>query len=253
MIEVNRNQLLASCVAVFLGLFTVGCGGGNSGTPTTQDNTDNQSSSTPEVTSSLSVTAEFEGEVPEPESVDASANSECGKDTIKKQSVKVTDGKLQDVVVTIEDGPSGYEKEARSLTIDQENCKYKPHVATAKVGQSVTVTNSDGGLHNVRGTRDGSQLFNLSTFKGDKKDVSFDESGPVKLECNVHPWMSAFVYVTESGNASITGEDGTATLSQLPPGDYTITTWHEEYGSSTHDITVSEEEEASLTVTFPSS
>lgn len=245
-----RSSAVAFAIVAIAAVLT-GCGGGGGA----DQATNTQETTTPEVDpatfGSLVVNASYEGEVPEPETHDASANSECNTDEITKQPVKVSDGMLKDVVVTVESGPSGYEADAtEAVSIDQQDCKYDPHVLTLKTGQTLNILDSDQGMHNVRGTRDGSQLFNYTTFQGGEKDHSFDEAGVYKLVCNVHPWMSAWVYVTDHGKASVTSESGQATLSDLPPGDYEITLWHETLGSQTQSVTIGEEEEATLDVTF---
>jgi plastocyanin len=246
-----RQSFLAIALVAVAALVT-GCGGGGGGQQTTTtDDAETASAPDPSTFGSLTVTANFEGEAPEPTTHDASANPECGTDEIVKQPVKVSDGKLKDVVVSVESGPSGFEVDSPEATsIDQENCKYEPHVLAMKTGQTLNIQDSDQGMHNVRGTRDGSQVFNYTTFQDGTKEHSFGEAGVYKLVCNVHPWMSAWVYVTEHGKASVTGESGQATLSDLPPGDYEITLWHETLGSQTQSVTIGEQEEASLDVTF---
>lgn len=237
-------------VAFVLMAFTVvaGCGGGGQETQTADDAA---TQTQPSATGSLVATVNFDGEAPEPETFDASGNSECGVDTIEGKSVVVNDnGTLKNAVVAVQDGPAGLNKELEAPTIDQENCQYKPHVSVMKSGQKVTVTDSDQGLHNVRGTRDGRQLFNAQTFKGQSKQLDIGNGGVVSLECDVHPWMQAYVYVSENGAAGVTNDEGTVSLSDLPTGDYTLEIWHEEYGTQTANVTINEDEESSVEVTF---
>lgn len=244
-----RSSFVALTI-VALASFVVGCGGGG-GQQTTTTEEPSTPAADPATFGSLSVSVSYDGEVPEPEISDASGNDECGQDEIEKQPVKVNDGNLKDVVVVVESGPSGYEVDSTEpATVDQEDCQYKPHVLTMKTGQSLEIHDSDEGMHNVRGTRDGRQLFNYTTFQGGTKDASFDEAGAFKLECDVHPWMSAWIYVTDHGKASVTDDAGSASLADLPPGDYEITLWHESLGTQTESVTIGENEEASLDVTF---
>lgn len=226
----------------------VGCGGGGQETQTTQETTQTQQTT---ATGSLVATVNFDGEAPEPETFDASGNSECSVDTVESDAVQVNDnGTLKNVVVAVKNAPTSLDQSLESPTIDQENCQYKPAVSVAKAGNSITVSDSDQGLHNVRGTLDGRQLFNAQTFKGQSKEITLNEAGPVSLECDVHPWMQAWVYVSENGAAAVTGDDGTASLSDLPTGEYTLEIWHETYGKKSKKVTVNEDSEASVSVTF---
>lgn len=228
----------------------VACGGGGGSQPTT-DNAPAEPAADPATFGSLSVTVNYDGEVPDPRMVDASGNSECGVDTIKKQAIKVNDGKLKDAVVSVKSGPSGYEVSSpEPATVDQENCQYHPHVLTLKTGQTLKIHDSDAGLHNVRATKNGSQVFNETTMKDQTVEKTFDQPGAFSLVCDVHPWMSSYVYVTDQGKASVTNDAGSATLSDLPPGDYEITIWHEKLGTKTQSVTIGEKEDAQLNVTL---
>lgn len=237
-------------------LFTIpfllsACGGSEEKPPPqTEKETENSSEA-----GKVKYVANFDGEQPERPAADASGNSECGVDSVKSQEIVVNDNQtLRDVVVSVAEGPSGLEAPAEEVIIDQENCLYKPHVTTVKTGQTVKITDSDPKMHNVRATTaDGNQLFNLTTFKGDKKEVSFDEPGYVRLECNIHPWMEAWVYVTEHGQAEVTGQDGETSLENLPAGDYTLETWHEEFDGTEHSVDVKKDETSSIEDTFKAS
>lgn len=223
-----------------------GCGGGGE-QQTAQQTTQTQ----PSATGSLVATVNFEGTEPEPETFDSSGNSECDVDTVKSDAVIVNDnGTLKNVVVAVKEAPTSLDKSLESPTIDQENCQYKPAVSVVKVGNAITVHDSDQGLHNIRGTLNGRQLFNAQTFKGQSKEITLDKAGAVSLECDVHPWMQAWVYVSENGAAAVTGNEGTASLSDLPTGEYTLEFWHEKYGKQTKTVTIEKDQEASVEVTF---
>lgn len=241
------RSFVALAVLLAFGFVMVGCGGGGG----EQADTSMETSTESAATGTLTATVNFDGEAPEPEEYDASGNDECGVDTVEGQKVVVNDNDtLKNVVVAVKSGPDGLDKSPADVQFTQKNCKYDPHVAVAKAGQSVTVGDEDPQLHNVRGTQDGNQLFNLQTFEGQSKEFSVDNTGVVSLECDVHPWMQAYLYVTDNGAAGVTGENGEVTLEELPEGDYTLEIWHEEYGTQTEDVSISGDEESSVSVTF---
>lgn len=242
------RTLTALAVLLTFGLVVAGCGGGADQQETSTTETTTESSAT----GSLVATVNFEGEAPDPETYDASGNSECGVDEVKGQKVVVNDnGTLKNAVVAVKSGPSGLDKSAGDLKINQKDCQYNPHISTAKVGQEIEVGDKDQGLHNVRGTnQDGKQLFNLQTFQGQSKTFTIDNTGVVSLECDVHPWMQSWIYVTEHGAAGVTDDSGEVSLSDLPAGEYELEIWHEEYGKQSKTVTVEEGSEASVSVTI---
>lgn len=256
-----RRVGTASAMIALVAFLIAGCGGGGEqpATTTTDEEApaEEQTAETAgaEASGSLTVTAQFEGEAPEPKEFDASGNPECGTDTIQGEKVVLNDdGTLGNVVVAVTDGPVEPRAADGSATIDQSECRYAPHVVTLSASGTLTIKDSDEGLHNVRATtEDGRQLFNKTTFEGQSVDVEgseFGEPGAYRLECNVHPWMEAYVYVTETGRAGVTGDEGQVDLSDLPAGEYTVTAWHETYGSQTQTVEVEGDEEASLSFTF---
>ena len=68
----------------------------------------------------------------------------------------------------------------------------------------------------------------------------FDADQIVKLKCDVHPWMTAYVLVSSNPFFAVTGDDGTFKITGLPPGNYTVEAWHERYGAKTAQITVAD-------------
>lgn len=201
----------------------------------------------------IRLTARWKGEPPEPSSVDVSGHEdECGTASLPDRSTLVTDGTLRNVVLTVESGPEGIGRNRREpVEIEQENCLYRPRVVILQTGQTLAVSDHDPGLHNVRATRDRRQVFNYSTYESQGFTESFEQPGVYRLVCDVHPWMEAWVIVTEHGQAAVTDETGQTSLIGLPPGRYELRTWHEEYGSVTHSVELSEGETVSLELTFP--
>jgi uncharacterized protein (DUF2141 family) len=62
----------------------------------------------------------------------------------------------------------------------------------------------------------------------------------VKFKCDVHPWMNAYIGVLPHPYFSVTGNEGTFEIKDLPPGSYTVEIWHEKYGTQTQQVTVEE-------------
>lgn len=230
------------------------CGGGGgqqTASGPDQQQAQQQANVDPSQFGTITVTVNYEGSAPQGEEIYTGSNPECQVENVVKKSIHVNDDNtLQYAVVSVQEGPAGFASSSDGqVVIDQANCQYEPHVITAQAGQTVLVKNSDPGLHNVRATLEGSQIFNKSTLQDQSFETNFDSAGVYSLVCDVHNWMQGWVYVTSHGKASVTGEDGSATLSELPPGDYTLTIWQEELGTQTKTVSLDPQQEASLSVT----
>ena len=113
-----------------------------------------------------------------------------------------------------------------TIIIDQVNKEFIPYVLPVEAGTSVNFPNRDNIRHHVYSFSPAKQ-FELPLYIGDPAaPVLFDKPGVVVLGCNIHDWMIAYVYVSDSPYYARTGADGTATLPTLPAGRYTVRVWH---------------------------
>ncbi|HYK83010.1 MAG TPA: carboxypeptidase regulatory-like domain-containing protein [Gemmatimonadales bacterium] len=161
----------------------------------------------------------------------------------REQIVEVNpNGTLADVFVYVKAGlPASYKAPAPAgaVTLDQDGCRYHPHVFGILVGQTLAIKNSDGILHNIKAKGVKNRPFNISQPSTMTSERSF--SAPevmLPLECNVHGWMHAWLGVLPHPFFSVTGTDGRFTIKGLPPGTYTIEAWQEKYGTQTGSVTV---------------
>lgn len=74
-------------------------------------------------------------------------------------------------------------------------------------------------------------------LKSQKVTKRLDKPGALRVKCDVHPWMSAYVFVAD-GPAAVSGADGSFTITGVPPGTYTLSAWHERFGEKTAQVTV---------------
>jgi plastocyanin len=160
-------------------------------------------------------------------------------------------GELKNVVVRVAKGLSGtFPAPPTEAVVDQQGCRYKPHVLVAQAGQPVTIKNSDETMHNVHTYKGPTTLFNQAQVFGMPPiKKKFPTVGDVvKFKCDVHPWMTGWVLVTDSPYFAITGEDGSFSIDNVPPGKYTVEIWHEKLGTQTKEVTVAEGAPAALDV-----
>ncbi len=163
-------------------------------------------------------------------------------------------GAFQNVFVYVKDGLGSrrFPVPASAVTIDQQGCRYRPHVLGVQVGQALEMVNSDPTVHNVHAMAAANQEFNIGQpVQGMKTSRTFaSREVMVLLKCDVHPWMNAYVGVLDHPYFAVTGADGRFDLMTLPPGTYTIEAWHEKLGTMTQSVTIGEKETKDVTFTF---
>ena len=163
-------------------------------------------------------------------------------------------GGLGNVFVYVKDGLGNYffETPAAPVRLDQQGCRYQPHVFGLQAGQKVEFVNSDATLHNVHALGTANPEFNFSQMIQNQKD-SRPLARPevmVRFKCDIHNWMSAYAGVVEHPYFAVTRPAGTFELKDLPAGTYTIEAWHEKLGTQTQQVTVADNEKKDIAFTF---
>jgi hypothetical protein len=121
----------------------------------------------------------------------------------------------------------------KPVTINQEHCRYIPHMSIAAKGSTLEVVNSDAVLHTSHGYlysgMERSTAFNIAQpLEGQRTQQQLRKAGMIEIECDAgHVWMSCWVWVTPSPYAAITNESGAFTIDNIPAGTYTLIMWHE--------------------------
>jgi plastocyanin len=195
----------------------------------------------PATAASISGVVHFAGTTPAPQTIDMSSDSGC-KGQNQSEAVMVNDGHLANVLVYVKDGLGGrnFAPPLEKVTIAQEGCRYKPHVAAAMAGQPVEFLDNDDTLHNIHPMPKNNQEWNQSQMPSGgafaKTFTAPEIMIPVK--CNQHPWMKMYLNVLSNPFFAVTGKDGSFEFKGLPPGTYTIAAVHEKYGEQEMKITV---------------
>lgn len=245
-----------------LGLAIVaGCGGGEEAAGGAEGEEEPAEEAAPVVDPATAATVRghvaFEGTPPAPESIDMSEEPSCaeayGDEAPTTQHVVVADGRLANVFVYVKEGLTReFPAPSEPVTLDQESCRYRPHVFGLQAGQPLRITNSDPLLHNINATPTQNRGFNISQPQAGM-ETTRDFRVPevmIPVECDVHGWMNAYIGVTAHPYHAVSGADGTFEIANLPPGDYVIEVWHERYGTQTQNVSVAESETAELTFNY---
>ncbi len=143
-----------------------------------------------------------------------------------------------DVVIYLQGVPGTFKPPAKHPQLDQKNLIFIPHVLPVVVGTTVDFANSDNVKHNVYSPSK-TKKFNLGTYGSDiVKQITFDKEGEAALACNVHAEMSAYIIILPNPYFTKTGNDGRFTIANIPPGQYTLKTWHERKRPYQQKVTV---------------
>jgi len=132
-------------------------------------------------------------------------------------------------VVYLDTAPRGAfeEREPARLRMDQRNETFVPHTLAVTAGTTVDFPNNDGTYHNVFSLSK-TKRFDLGRYaRGHSKSVRFDRPGIVRVFCDIHSHMNAFVLVFGHRYFALTDTDGSYRIDNIPPGTYAVAAWHE--------------------------
>lgn len=161
------------------------------------------------------------------------------------------DNSLQNVIVYISAGAPDENFTGPVVQIKQRGCRYAPHVVAIQTNQEVWVQNDDSVTHSVHPMAHVNQEWNRSQPPGTPPVVMhFSQPEFIRVRCELHPWMNGVLGVFKNSHHAVTDSNGAFTLPNLPPGKYTITAWHETYGTQTAEVVVGPGESKDLNFTF---
>jgi len=237
--------------------------------PTEQPSTSEPAQAAPAASPAISAislgsvvgTVHFSGKAPAPVKIDMSMDPACGMsatgDTMSEQFV-VHNGNLANVFVYVKSGPPAAFAMAPvagpAIVMDQKGCRYLPHVVALLKGQSIEFRNSDITMHNIHTmpTAPGSESIDISQSpKGESQTKQFNQvETMIPVRCNNHPWMNAFINVSETPFFAVSDADGQFALKGLPAGEYTLAAVHEKLGEQTIHVTVKPQSTEDAKFTF---
>ncbi len=163
----------------------------------------------------------------------------CGESVISEKLIVNESGGLKNAVVMIEG--VGVAKPG-AVSINQEKCRFNPHVLVVAPGTEVAVNNMDETTHNFHTYAFENEPVNFSqpaSLKTKKvTGENFEEPEVVEVKCDIHEWMNAWIVVSETSAVAVTGADGSFTINDIPPGSHKIRVWHEFLGEVVKEIIV---------------
>jgi hypothetical protein len=254
-----KARILGFATAVLLTLAVVGCA------KKTQQPAEQPSATTapaatvnPATAGTITGTVKLVGKAPRMPIIKMGADPACEKNNtgpVHSQMVVVgKDNALENVVVYIKSGLGDYTfpTPTTDVTLDQKGCMYHPHVVTLMTNQKFEVINSDPLTHNIHVMPKINRQWNESQPQGASPIVkSFPRAEmAIPVQCNIHPWMRAYIFVFKDPYFAKTGADGTFTIKNVPPGNYTIEAWQEKYGTVDQQVTVGPKQTKTVNFSF---
>ena len=164
----------------------------------------------------------------------------CGKDKDAEELSLSPQRGLRNAVVSLASPPpdARWSFSTAPVFLDQRQCAFVPRVILVPVGGTVEFLNSDRLLHNLHSVSRANAVFNRTQPKGRTIPITFTKPEIVRITCDLHSWMRAWVVVMEHPFHAVTGAAGEFALDNVPSGKYTLNVWHETLGTVTKDVTV---------------
>jgi plastocyanin len=174
----------------------------------------------------------------------------CGNEKEAGDLLVSPQRELRNAVVWLENPPAAATGPAQppKVEIDQNGCAFIPRVVVVPAGGTVDFLNSDRLLHNIHATPKLNGAFNGTQPKNRTIPVTFAKPEIVKINCDLHSWMTAWVVVAAHSWYAITGADGQFAFDNLPPGQYKLQVWHERLGTVPASVTISDTQPGRVTV-----
>jgi plastocyanin len=134
--------------------------------------------------------------------------------------------------------PAARPADSRQLAVASDNKRFEPHVIAVPRGATVSFPNLDKIFHNAFSRTPGSQ-FDLGLYRrGAARSFTFEQPGLVRVFCNIHPDMAAYVMVLDRSPFAVAGADGSYRIDGVPAGRWVVRVWNEKGGEQEHPLAV---------------
>ena len=166
-------------------------------------------------------------------------NKICGVNRADEALVTSLTGGIKNAVLWLLDLPAAKGSGNERVRLDQQGCRFEPHVVVAHVGATLEVVNSEVVLHHPTAKREGDKLWDFPMpIKGYSVPRPLEKAGTLNITCEAHPWMKATVLVLDAGPAGVSDDEGNYTIRGVPAGKHKLKLWHERLGEREEEIEV---------------
>jgi len=200
----------------------------------------------------ISGRVKIKGEIPKRRKINTNADPKCAAmhpgDLVTDDFVIDAAGNVQYAFIYIKEGLGDQKFTAPKtpVVVEQKGCRFEPHVMGIMVGQELMFRNMDDLMHIVHVVPKSNREFGFSQAKrGEERPKVFTAKETIRLFCDVHPWMVAWIHVMEHPFHVASGADGKFKM-KIPPGKYTIEAWHDGYKAVTQEVEIKAKETKTL-------
>ena len=192
----------------------------------------------------VSGTVKFDGTPPAPKKITPDKDqSACAHEIVSDSLLVDADSKgIKWAFVEVVNSGNFADDGKTSYALDQKGCTFLPHILVVPPKAAVELHNSDGVLHNVKSSSMLNSAFNEGIPANSKVSKKFMMPEKIKVSCDVHSWMGAYIIVTKNAGFAVTDEKGNFEIKDVPVGKYKIKVWHEVLGTQEKDIEVKDNE-----------
>jgi plastocyanin len=184
------------------------------------------------------------------------ADPRCNKLYVGKRPTAPTfvvgaDGAFANVLVNLDGSFPNTPLPTAPVVLNQKDCMYAPRVLGARIGQTLQVTNEDPTDHNVHSLSKAGNDFNRTQLVNGKPfDVALKATELLRITCDNHTWMTAYVGIMDNPYYAVSGTDGAFTIANVPAGKQSVKAWHEVMGMQTQMIDVQAGKTTTVDFTF---
>lgn len=202
----------------------------------------------------LTGTVRFDGPIPDPYAASVAKDAAVINQTLPDERLLISNGgSVRNVVILIEGIQQGKPWPDLQPRLVSEGGRITPYIQVVRMGTELEIVNRDPAAQNVDGLQGGRTIFDcaLPRYRRDRPVFqTLADAGFVKVVRDGHDRMSAWVVVGENPYFAITGEDGTYTITDIPPQTYSVTAWHEKLGIKQVSVEIISRRKAELDITF---
>ena len=171
----------------------------------------------------------------------------CGTGNRDVTLVRVSGGALLDTVVYLEKVKEGkaFPAALKKLTLNQKKCEFQPALSFMANEGVLEAVNSDATLHNIHTyeliKKARRTVLNVSQPEAGnvvEKKIKLRKGTAMKVECDAHDFMHAFVFVAKNPYFAVVNDKGEFEIKDVPPGKYKINAWHGSLGTQKGKVEV---------------
>ena len=197
----------------------------------------------------------YTGTPPKMKPIDMAKEPTCAKEhnppEMAQNVVTGPGNALEYVVVYISAGGPPSPTPTQAVRYDQKGCMYIPHVLPMQVDQPLQIYTDDPFAHNIHPLPKLNPEWNKSQPPGAPPiETKWSKPEFIEVKCNIHPWMHGYFTVLKTSHYAVTDNNGSFSLKGLPPDKYTVTSWQEQYGTQSQEVTLAAGETKTISFAY---